>query len=326
MRRSELRWAEVRVGLFVALAALVLFAGIIYMGLAGSPFSQQPTLYGMFDDISGLAVGSSVEMGGLRVGEISKIDLPDLETGKMPVAMSVDPAAFDKLGPSSVAFTSSHALVGQRFIGLTPRRPDEPPLRPGDSIRTRKEAQLSDIAEEAQKLITQLEPTLRHLQRASSALAGVLEGVSEGKGTLGRLITDEELYDRLNAAAANLSDLTERAAHGPGPLAALVGDRRMAEDLRSGVGALAQTARRIRQGKGLIGRLTNDAKTEEQFDHTTANLAAVSERLSSAQGTLGALINDPAMLARFNDLIGEVDRLITDVRRNPSRYVRITPF
>src|SRR5262245_50526535 len=139
MRRSEFRWSEVRVGLFVALAGVVLFSAVVYVGLAGTPFARHAEIRARFKDISGLAVGSPVEMGGVVVGEIIAVDLPELETGLVPVTFGLQHRALERLGPSSVAFASSHALVGQRFVGLTPRKADEPMLKANDEVKTRSE-------------------------------------------------------------------------------------------------------------------------------------------------------------------------------------------
>jgi phospholipid/cholesterol/gamma-HCH transport system substrate-binding protein len=307
MRSSEFRWAQVRVGLFVALALFVFFAAVATLGISGSPFSRRAHLHGLFPDISGLAVGSPVEMGGVIVGEISGIDLPDLESGKVPVRIEIEKAALEKLGPSSTAFTGSHALVGQRFLGVSVRKPDEPPLKDGDSIQTVASETTDTLVSEGRRVLDDIRAVLADVHKAVNSVVGTTSAIEEGNGTVARLVHDPELYERLSFAA-------------------LLSDGKMAEDLRGTASSMAATARRVEKGEGVLGRLTKANAQSREIERTLANVELVSGRLAEAKGTLGALISDPALLGRMNTLLVEMDSLVADVRRNPERYIKLRAF
>lgn len=322
MRTSEFRWAQVRVGLFVSLAVIVLFAFITYAGLAGTPFVRRIHVVTLLPDASGLALGSPVEMGGVKIGEVSMVDLPIIESGRVPVHLAIEKRALDRLGPSSQAFVASHALVGQRFVGLTTRRPDEQVLPPDAVIPAREERDLNELINVAGRVLDSLDKTLVDVRRISSGLAGSIEG----DGSLGLLLRDRELYESMRAAATSARDAAHAAAHGPGALPTLLNDAALARELRSGVGSLADTARRVRAGEGVLGRLTANEAAAEHLEQTLANLDAISTNLAGSEGALGALIGDPAIRERVETLLGQVDSLVADVRRNPKRYLTIQPF
>lgn len=326
MQAVEFRWSQIRVGLFVALAGIVLFGSIVYVGLAGSPFAPHVEVKALFTDVSGLAVGSPVEMGGVLVGEISAIELPDLETGLMPVTLGVRPEALERLGPSSEAYASSHALVGQRFVGLVPRKPGEPSLAPGSVIKARTEQSIDAVVSQAMATLEEVRGLAADLRVASGALTQLGAAVSNGEGTLGRLVADDALYGRLERTMEHLEGAAARITQGDGALATLLSDPRLAKDLKSGVGALAETARSVRQGEGVLGRLVHDEALAGKVNDALSNLQLVSTRLAEAEGTLGGLISDPALLGRMNELVSEMDSLVSDVRRNPTRYIKIQPF
>jgi phospholipid/cholesterol/gamma-HCH transport system substrate-binding protein len=326
MRSTDYRLAQVRVGLFVAIAGIVLFAAVFYFGLNGSPLTKAAKVHALFDNVFGLAEGSPVEMGGVVVGQIESISLPELKTGLVPVTLSIQPDALKRLGASSVAFASSHALLGQRFIGLTARKESEPALANGGSVQTRPSEAMDALIEQATRTLQKVDVEVEQLQQFTGALARIGTELQSGQGSLGKLLRDDALYNSLAATAENARKLTDDAEHGHGAIATLLRDRQLDSELREGVGALSETAKRMRDGKGLIGRLTVDGTDTEHFDRTLANLDAVTSRLSDAKGTLGALINDPQMLARVNGLIGEVDALVSDLRRNPQRYLKISAF
>lgn len=54
-----------------------------------------------------------------------------------------------------------------------------------------------------------LERTSQGLDSSSRSLASILEKVDEGEGSLGKLVNDERLYERITAAAANLQTASE---------------------------------------------------------------------------------------------------------------------
>src|SRR4051812_11865001 len=103
MKTSEHRWSQVRVGLFVGVCGIILCAAVLYFGIAGAPLSRPGRIHAEFDNVFGLAEGSPVEMGGVVVGQISDIQLPDLKTGFVPVTLDIRHQALEKLGPSTVA-------------------------------------------------------------------------------------------------------------------------------------------------------------------------------------------------------------------------------
>src|SRR4051812_48095185 len=124
----ELRWTQARVGLLVAITGVLLFGAVTWVGLAGTPFARRATVRTELSDASGLDVGTRVEMGGVKIGEIAKIELPNIDTGRVPLELAIEHRALEKLSTSSLTYLDSHAIVGQRFVGLTPRKPEEPPL------------------------------------------------------------------------------------------------------------------------------------------------------------------------------------------------------
>ncbi|MFM2151894.1 MAG: hypothetical protein RL199_329 [Pseudomonadota bacterium] len=311
MRPHELRWASIRVGLFVALALFVAFALIAALGVTGSPLTARARLHGQFAELSGLAVGSPVEMGGVIIGEIDEVSLPDVGTGHVPIRIAIDPGALSRIGASSEGYTGSHALVGQRFVGITPRRADEPPLKDGDTIRTASRPSTESLMDDARATLTDVRALVKELRGLTGPLSRVGEKLDKGEGTLGRLVVDDALYASVARAAQQAEELTDPA---------------LARDLRQAAQSLSRTTARIEAGEGVLGRLTANADATRHIDRTLENVALVSDRLVQAKGTLGALINDPALLERMNKLLGEMDAMVADMRRNPQRYIKLEPF
>lgn len=326
MRKSEVRWAEVRVGLFVALAGAILFGVVVYVGLVGTPFARYHQVHALFPNVAGLAAGSPVELGGVVVGEISRIELPQLETGLVPVTLSVRPEAMERLSPKSRAYSASHALVGQRYVGMTTRQPGEPPLAPGSHIEVIPSKDADSLIEEAMASLKEVRGLVEDLRSLTRPLAEVGASLEAGQGTLGKLLKDEALYTRLEETTAQLHHATRRLSEGEGLLATLLEDRQLAGDVRSTARSLARTTRKVERGEGALGKLVADEQAGKTLERTLAQLESLTAGLGEARGALDQLVGDDAVITRMNALIAEMDALVTDVRRNPRRYLQLSPF
>lgn len=127
MPRSATR--DFMVGLFV-LAGL---ASIGYLSVQLGGLGQQAqgglTLVAEFDNVGGLKVRAPVEIAGVPVGRVEKIDLgKDL---RARVVLDVD--ARLKLSVDTAAAIRTAGLLGDQFVSLEPGA-DEQDLRSGDVI------------------------------------------------------------------------------------------------------------------------------------------------------------------------------------------------
>ena len=62
------------------------------------------------------------------------------------------------------------------------------------------------------------------MERSFDSFAAVLTKINDGEGTLGKLITEPELYDNLNATTARLDSVLTKIDMAEGNLGLLVND------------------------------------------------------------------------------------------------------
>ena len=84
-----------------------------------------------FERVDGVAVGSDVRIGGIKVGSIARMEL-DPKTYLAVVRLSIEPSV--KLPADTVASISSTGLLGDKFLQLVPGG-DEKMLPPGGVIQ-----------------------------------------------------------------------------------------------------------------------------------------------------------------------------------------------
>ncbi|GLR72854.1 outer membrane lipid asymmetry maintenance protein MlaD [Agaribacter marinus] len=111
---------EILVGLFVALAiiaGLLLALRVANQGMAGN--GETYKLNARFDNIGGLKARSSVKVGGVVVGRVSRIYLHEQDL--IPVVELEIASEYQNTFPdtSSLSILTS-GLLGEQFIGLQP--------------------------------------------------------------------------------------------------------------------------------------------------------------------------------------------------------------
>src|SRR5438128_2306217 len=97
------------------------------------------------------------------------------------------------------------------------------------------------------------------------------------RGTLGRLVTDRQTVDALNASLRNLETMTQR----------------------------------INAGEGSLGKLLKDDAFSQSITGATTNLRTLTDRLNRGEGTAGKLMTDPALFNRLNDVTTRLDQVVT---------------
>jgi phospholipid/cholesterol/gamma-HCH transport system substrate-binding protein len=125
---------ELMVGIFVALAiaaTLLLALQVANKGMSGS--GESYVVNAKFDNIGGLKPRSSVKVGGVVVGRVSRIYLDEQELIPVVVMEISDEYAQTFPETSSVSILTA-GLLGEQYVGLTPGFifPGEDPIYLGD--------------------------------------------------------------------------------------------------------------------------------------------------------------------------------------------------
>jgi phospholipid/cholesterol/gamma-HCH transport system substrate-binding protein len=235
------------VGVFV-LGGLLLFAvGLFMIGDRQMAFAKKVTVYTEFKKITGLQPGALVRVSGAKAGSITQIFPPDTPSGKFRVELEIVEALHRLVRTDSLATIETEGLVGGNYLGVTTGSDTAPivaanatiagkePLdvaelvqRMGDTVTKVNDAvdgmrddvqravvAIADTVDNANSLITGVTGEVTKIA-ASGALitadaAQISEGIRSGKGTIGKLVNDDELYDRVSAIAKQTEETTAYA-------------------------------------------------------------------------------------------------------------------
>jgi phospholipid/cholesterol/gamma-HCH transport system substrate-binding protein len=317
---------EAKVGIFV-LAALLLLG---YMSLKVGKFtlfSSQNTfpVKAEFTSVSGLAENGPVEIAGVEVGRIKDIHLID---GKAMVNLMLRSGL--GLHEDAVARVRTKGMLGEKYIELDPGSPAAPPLPPGGTIcKTHSAVEFDQLLAKVPALLDDFRPILDDVKSVTGTLQKVIgsqegennlkqmmanfaetsktlnrvaKNLSEGQGTLGKLLKDDGLYREVqgvvrevHTAVTNLTEFSEKLSKGQGTLARLANDRGLYDQAQQAITRLNRVAQKIDQAEGTLGKLVNDKSLYDEAKKAVKNVNQAAEGIKeqtpvSMVGAIGSIL------------------------------------
>jgi phospholipid/cholesterol/gamma-HCH transport system substrate-binding protein len=339
-RTRSLAWSELKIGLITVTALALAIMLIIAVGGQGGFTWQQYELRTRFDDVRGLKSGAVVRVAGVEVGKVNAVNLVESE---VEVVLRVNNAHRPRITTESVASIGSLSLLGEPVIDITPSTRGTP-LNEGDYVRSgRAPGQLADVAEGATQSLEQVTGMLEDLRAGRGTLgklftddqiyrevSGLLESanivateLSRGQGTLAMLIRDPSAYRQFNLALGNLQDTIARINAGEGSLGRLLHDDALADSLTAASANVESVTGRLTRGDNTIGRLLTERELYDRLDSMIGRLDALTRDLQQGEGSAGQLLRDKQLYENMNAAASELRQLVGDIRRDPRRYLNV---
>jgi phospholipid/cholesterol/gamma-HCH transport system substrate-binding protein len=296
-RTRSLAWSELKIGI-LAIAAVLLAGFLIFLVGGDGLFSRQYHLKTRFVNVLGLKTGGLVRVSGVEVGSIDSMAFNGAE---IEVVLKVRQDMQERVTTNSRAVIGSLSLLGEAVVDINASATGTP-LKDWDFIQPAKPpALLADVTASAGEGIEQL--------------TGLLKDLRGGKGTAGKLFTDEALYKELNGLIASADNVIDNLNRGKGTLGQLVNDPAAYKALRASLEDLQGITKRINSGEGSLGKLLNDDAFAKSLSSTTANLDQLTARLNKGEGTAGKLLTDEALYNRLNSVSDRLDKLVTGLQK-----------
>ena len=298
---------ETRLGLFVTLAVI---AAVFILDIVGGPEHFQPgyTLQGLFGGVQDLKVGDRVKMAGVEIGRVEKIDIAEKEN-KVRVTMKIHSGV--EVRTDSVAMVKFSGLMGQSYVSMDFGTPGAPVLGRNALVTTKEStdlsammAKLDDVATGVQNLTKTftgdkidnllgpftdfLKANREPLTDTIANIKAVTTQIREGKGTVGKLIYEDSLY---NTALVTVSNLDNTAS-----------------EIKSTVADAHKVVDEIQAGQGTFGKLVKDDKLYNETTESMTNLKEILQKVNRGQGTVGKLVNDPEFYKNAKMTLQKLDQ------------------
>ena len=338
--KATISLSQVRVGIFVLIAIAVLIFLVLNASGDINPFSRKLHLRARFGDANGLREGSEVRLAGVRVGKVERIVLlepsPVPDAPRVEAQMTIDATidgrpASERIRTDSQAQQGSPSLLGnEMLINITPGSAVGQPIADGAILPASSSNTVNDFATSGTDLA-------QRLSKLSDEISGIVQEVKEGEGTVGRLFTDEALYNNLNATIRETEDVMKELRSGRGSAGRFINDPALYNNANEIAVQMKAIADDLRAGRGTAGKLLTDDefyvrinRTADRLDKSVDSINLVIADVNAGRGTLGKLIRDEqiyndarAAIARFNTTAERIDNLVAAAQRGEGTVGRL---
>ena len=320
MPRQKTTISELRVGILAVVTIVILI--VFILGVSGGIpiFQTNATYQTKFAAAEGLKKGDEVRLAGKLVGKVDSVEFGGIPESKneKPIVITMIVDAKEVVGRirrDSQAVLAQQGFLGDRVIDITPGTKAAEPIPDGGVIPSADQPGLATVFQGASDILVQFNTVGKQLQE-------LMDNVNQGKGTIGKLLHDDEFYVNLNRAVLQFQDVGARIAKGDGTLGRLMNDPRLYEDLRNAANNVQGIVADVRGGKGSLGKLINDDQFYKQanevlakFNSTTEKLDRIAGDIEAGRGTLGKFIKDEklhddlqATIASFRSISDRLDK------------------
>jgi len=289
---------EITVGVMVLAALAIMLGGLMWLtgeSLTGRGMTKVQV---RFETVSGLNKGDPVQISGVTVGRVSRVQLQ--RVGSVMTELNIREEVRPRLDAG--AEVRSLDFLGSKFVAYSPGMA-EGFLDPDSVIAGVNETELSEsavaLAEEAtrtlnraqaimsEEVVEQVKATMAAAERALNVVADVGEGP----------IVDD--------ITASLRSVRNAAAS----LDSIVSDPSIKESVRQ-LDEITEGVREMTDGLAAV----------------TQQMALLVEQVRSPDGSIGKVLTDTTLYNDMHEVLESLRKLLDDVREHPGRYVNVKVF
>jgi phospholipid/cholesterol/gamma-HCH transport system substrate-binding protein len=283
---------EILVGLFMFVVLIAL--GVFTIVLSRAAIWEDSYRYEfVFTEVGGLREGDAVYLRGMNVGRVKQTSLEDT---RVHVFVTLDVPITLRHGYRIDVVDAS--MLGGKYLKVYEGPEDAPVLGEHVTILGAKPVEM-----------------IQELARTVSGLQEMIESVSAGQGTLGKLLHDEAMYDNMVGITEDLKSVVNKVENGEGTVGKLVNDPAIYDDAAAVMANLRLISDRLNAGEGTIGKLLNDdSGVYDNVDATMVAVRSIAESINEGEGTLGRLVRDAKLYDEATLLVEDVRAAVDDLR------------
>jgi len=297
----EYKSLEIRVGLTVFIASLILIVGLMwFQGFKVGHGNYQ--IDALFPMVGGISPGDKVNLNGVEMGSVKRVQLRDRD-----VLLTMEISRKARIPEDSRIVLQTVGIMGERIITVL-LGTSERFLEPGATMQGVYEPGITEALAFLGGIMNELTQLTKDMQRIASTL-------TQG--------------DKLKSIVENLTEVSGR-------LRTLI--ERDAPGFEAGVQSFQRSAQNVdklleRNSGNLDTLMTSFSAASKDFPELVRRMRAVTDALAEItnslqknDNTLGALMSDRALMDKLEKTVKNLDDLVTDVKANPKKYLKVEIF
>jgi phospholipid/cholesterol/gamma-HCH transport system substrate-binding protein len=311
-------------GTLIILVVAALIAAVVWTGHSQRWFKSRVPLRIILPEAgaAGIRQGSEVYFLGTLVGSVSDVVVD--EKGRMEAKANIRHDFFLFVrADSSAVVKKKFGVAGDSFFEIT-RGQGQPLPENNASIDCKEqflsalEAAVEEVRREAMLVLKKttagldtwtqlgegLSETREHLDQLTVRLANMTAGVEQGKGTVGKLLTDTSLVDDARKLLGRLENMAAGVEAGKGTVGKLITDTTLADEAQK-----LLVRANLAMGE-LQGVMTNLNAAVKNIHTGTERLPEITDAVANEAKNL------PGLVEQTQNSMIELERLIEAIQRH----------
>ena len=284
-----------KLGIFLFLGSALLVIGIFVLGNKEALFKPTFTVKAYFQKVEGLRNGAPVRLSGVDVGAVKSILIVGEKASAIEVSMRLLSDVQKFIRKDTEAGIETEGLVGYKFISLNIKDSDAEHVTDGGVILAKEPVSFADVIEETQGIMSYTKDMTKNLSE-------IVAKINAGEGTLGKILTDDELYYATTQITQTASSSLDSITGDLRDVVAIFDEmgRRMGDvvtRVNSAVSSVDTIMLNVREGKGVIGALLTEGNPE---DTTITNIITNIKDISDEAKLATAKLNENMEALKHN--------------------------
>jgi phospholipid/cholesterol/gamma-HCH transport system substrate-binding protein len=290
----------------MAIVSMAILAVLTFLLTQDKPFWERyANIYTYMDDSAAMSSGAPARLNGILIGSVTEVGLSGSKEPNriVRITMKVQRSRLKDIPIDSIAGISAENMLGTKFINIAMGR-SKVTVQPDGEVKSEPTAEIRDLVKRGFGLFDAAQEILVRVDKIVSL-------VESGKGSVGKLLVDEELYDRLIKTVAELQKIAETVASGKGTVGKLLYDESLYSDAHSALARLDQVIQDLQAGQGTAGQLLKNPALYNETQASIAQVKQLLDNLNAGQGTAGKLLKDEAAYKQIQSVLGQADTALT---------------
>lgn len=333
------------------IAMTILGVLIFFLTSSTKLFVKKVPIYTYMNDAASVIKGAPVRLNGIGVGTVESVQLSGETTPRriVKVEMHLEKDKLQLIPVDSIAAISAENVLGSKFINIK-KGQSAVTVQPGAEVQSLDTREFDEIVQQGYDVLTSLQGIIKRVDAIVSLVEvgkgsigkllvdetlynKVLAIVDEGhkittalttdKGTIGKLMYNDELYVDFRKSLARLDSMMADLQAGKGSAGKFLNDDALYTDAHKSIVEVRKLVEDLNAGKGTAGKLLKSDDLHDQLKASMAKIDLMIDKVNSGQGTVGQLLVNPQLYDEFNGATRELHELFKDFRANPKKFLRV---
>ncbi|MBO3117684.1 MCE family protein [Winogradskyella sp. DF17] len=298
---KKTRSEKLKLGAFMTIGLLIFIVAIYFIGQRQNLFAKTFLLSSNFTNVNGLVPGNNVRYSGINVGTVKRIQM--VNDSVIHVEMVIDEKMTNHIKTDAIATIGTDGLVGNVIVNIIPGDSGKTTVNDGSFI-----ASYTKIGTD--EMLNTLSSTNENAALLISKLLNITNEITDGKGTLGMLITDSTLSQNLKETVNYLKRTSVEAHKSVKELNKLILSVNFDNSVAGVILNDTIEAQNVRKIIANLNKSTDDIKI------VMDNLNATLEQLKNGEGVINYLSTDKELVNQLQEIMFNIDEGTTKFNEN----------